>query len=538
MVGSLFTAGLAWSVIPLSFSWHWGSGVVVHSWRVFAFFAAFPSLACALALARAPESPRWLLARGRHLEAREVLTRIYDVNWRAEMQAAQGQEHGDPAPQKWCGVCWPSTPAVRVRQYLDDQAARTQTDLEQGTPEAPASSSSSSAPASRHGSKGIHYSQLSVSAVERENMPLVTGSVASENDQAAAAAPSSPDAILDDDSAAELREAQYAALSESERWSLFIAELERLDSVPMSLEEEDDDLLPSSPNSEGAHILPASPVSDADPDEPALSRWRSRVRALAHSVWSDTRRAFDKTLSLFSRAEDRSVTWKLLATWFFLEFGYYGLTMFLPSYLAARAHADNDDNTSDSSDAGMSVYLNAVVGALSALPANIASVFTVRYYGRIRTLVASLALSGACVLVVPLLHSSTAAVVMLCVFSGVNTASWNALNISTTELYHTDRRATAFGSEMTTQEAQPHRVRAHRRHISDLPLCVCVPLSALPLSSFLVSMGRVGAMLGNVMFGDLMGDSAVVPLVITGAALVVAAVAGAWLPETKTRNLA
>jgi len=99
--------------------------------------------------------------------------------------------------------------------------------------------------------------------------------------------------------------------------------------------------------------------------------------------------------------------------------------------------------------------------------------------------------------------SASAAEALLAVFNGVNTASWNALNISTTELYATHQRATAFG--------------------------------------FHAAAGRIGAILGNLMFGLFSGTGAnaqVLPLFCTAAALLAAAVAAVLLPETKDANLA
>ena len=56
---------------------------------------------------------------------------------------------------------------------------------------------------------------------------------------------------------------------------------------------------------------------------------------------------------------------------------------------------------------------------------------------------------------------------------------------------------------------------------------------------FCAALGRVGAILGNVMFGELMdGSSQVMPLFLTAAALLLSAISGAMLPETKNLNLA
>lgn len=51
-------------------------------------------------------------------------------------------------------------------------------------------------------------------------------------------------------------------------------------------------------------------------------------------------------------------------------------------------------------------------------------------------------------------------------------------------------------------------------------------------------MGRIGAILGNLMFGDFIGTSPVLPIFITGSTLVLAGIASILLPETKHRNLA
>jgi hypothetical protein len=63
------------------------------------------------------------------------------------------------------------------------------------------------------------------------------------------------------------------------------------------------------------------------------------------------------------------------------------------------------------------------------------------------------------------------------------------------------------------------------------------PLLSLS-DSFFAAMGRIGAILGNVMFGELESVSAAVPLFITGVSLLLAALTGGLLPETKHLNLA
>ena len=151
-----------------------------------------------------------------------------------------------------------------------------------------------------------------------------------------------------------------------------------------------------------------------------------------------------------------------------------GLTMWMPQYFADQSAQDDADGTSDAGgadgsgtgDAGNAMYITAVIGALSALPANLVSMWTVARYGRIKTLVSSLLLSSLCVLMVPLIASRDSAMAMLTVFSGVNTAAWNAINVATTEVYKTEVRATAFGSvehgETRSGEWREERERQER----------------------------------------------------------------------------
>mmetsp|Transcript_44655 Transcript_44655/g.83216 ORF Transcript_44655/g.83216 Transcript_44655/m.83216 type:complete len:474 (-) Transcript_44655:94-1515(-) len=67
-VGQLFTTLLAWSLIP-----H-------HGWRAFMACCALPSLLAAFSRPWIPESPRWLLTKGRVEEATQVLRDIAATN--------------------------------------------------------------------------------------------------------------------------------------------------------------------------------------------------------------------------------------------------------------------------------------------------------------------------------------------------------------------------------------------------------------------------------------------------------------------------
>ena len=88
---------------------------------------------------------------------------------------------------------------------------------------------------------------------------------------------------------------------------------------------------------------------------------------------------------------------------------------------------------------------------------------------------------------------------MLSVFTLVSVGAWNALNICTTELYDTQVRSTAFG--------------------------------------VMAAVGRMGAILGNVLFGEFIGGSVIVPMMITAGFLLASAIAAWRLKETKDEVL-
>ncbi|KAG8231556.1 hypothetical protein J437_LFUL011734, partial [Ladona fulva] len=72
---------VAWGIIPRP--WLLGSheiGFRYNSWRIFIAVSSLPSLLSALAVFCFPESPAFLLTRGKHDEALEAFQRIYHMN--------------------------------------------------------------------------------------------------------------------------------------------------------------------------------------------------------------------------------------------------------------------------------------------------------------------------------------------------------------------------------------------------------------------------------------------------------------------------
>lgn len=78
-LGNLFVAGLAWIVIPADIG-HKSEAFTYNSWRIFLLLCAVPSFIVAVLLFMLPESPKFLLTRGRSEEALEIFKHIYSIN--------------------------------------------------------------------------------------------------------------------------------------------------------------------------------------------------------------------------------------------------------------------------------------------------------------------------------------------------------------------------------------------------------------------------------------------------------------------------
>jgi putative MFS transporter len=82
---------------------------VTISWRVLFLVGGIPLLVGMYALARLPESPRWLVDKGRHAEAEQLVQRIEDSARRrgAHLEEPRVQVRADVEPTRWLEVFAP-----------------------------------------------------------------------------------------------------------------------------------------------------------------------------------------------------------------------------------------------------------------------------------------------------------------------------------------------------------------------------------------------------------------------------------------------
>lgn len=78
-LGNLFVAGLAWLIIPQEIGVY-SSNFIYNSWRIFLLICSLPSFVVGVMLFFLPESPKFLLSRGKSEKAIEIFKSIYHIN--------------------------------------------------------------------------------------------------------------------------------------------------------------------------------------------------------------------------------------------------------------------------------------------------------------------------------------------------------------------------------------------------------------------------------------------------------------------------
>ncbi|XP_044147917.1 synaptic vesicle glycoprotein 2C isoform X1 [Bufo gargarizans] len=145
------------------------------------------------------------------------------------------------------------------------------------------------------------------------------------------------------------------------------------------------------------------------------------------------------------------------------------------------------------------IYFVNFLGTLAVLPGNIVSALLMDKIGRLTMLGGSMVLSGISCFLLWFGTSESMMVGMLCVYNGLTISAWNSLDVVTVELYPTDKRSTGFG--------------------------------------FLNALCKAAAVLGNLIFGSLVGITKAIPILLASAVLVCGGLVGLRLPDTRNQVL-
>uniref|UniRef100_A0A673GXK4 Synaptic vesicle glycoprotein 2C-like n=1 Tax=Sinocyclocheilus rhinocerous TaxID=307959 RepID=A0A673GXK4_9TELE len=145
------------------------------------------------------------------------------------------------------------------------------------------------------------------------------------------------------------------------------------------------------------------------------------------------------------------------------------------------------------------VYFINFLGTLAVLPGNIVSALLMDKVGRLSMLGGSMVLSGISCFFLWFGTSESMMIAMLCLYNGLSISAWNSLDVVTAELYPTNRRGTGFG--------------------------------------FCNSMCKLAAVLGNLIFGSLVGITKSIPILLASSVLVAGGLVGLRLPDTRNNVL-
>uniref|UniRef100_A0A672H331 Synaptic vesicle glycoprotein 2Ca n=1 Tax=Salarias fasciatus TaxID=181472 RepID=A0A672H331_SALFA len=133
------------------------------------------------------------------------------------------------------------------------------------------------------------------------------------------------------------------------------------------------------------------------------------------------------------------------------------------------------------------VYFINFLGTLAVLPGNIVSALLMDKIGRLSML-------GISCFFLWFGTSESMMIFMLCLYNGLSISAWNSLDVVTTESFPTVRRGTGFG--------------------------------------FCNALCKLAAVLGNLIFGSLVGITKAIPILMASSVLVGGGLVGLRLPDT------
>ncbi|XP_077287897.1 synaptic vesicle glycoprotein 2A-like [Arctopsyche grandis] len=109
-IGNIILPLIAWGIIPNEWSITLFGSYKLHSWHIFLALFSIPPLASGLAMTTLPESPKFLMSRGRNEEALKVFKKIYALNTGKDPESypikslETSMSNGGEAPRGWAAI--------------------------------------------------------------------------------------------------------------------------------------------------------------------------------------------------------------------------------------------------------------------------------------------------------------------------------------------------------------------------------------------------------------------------------------------------
>ncbi|KAF0040578.1 hypothetical protein F2P81_006476 [Scophthalmus maximus] len=198
----------------------------------------------------------------------------------------------------------------------------------------------------------------------------------------------------------------------------------------------------------------------------------------------------------------------LLIIFYCISFSYYGLWMWFPELFervedggspCANVSLLSPLHNQSCYPVKTAVYMEGFIIAVSNLPGNIFTILMMESTGGKSLLCCSLVVSSLSVFLIYMVQTKTQSLILSCIFSCVSVIAWNALDVVGTELYPTHLRSSALG--------------------------------------FFAGIGRVAAIMGNVVFGKLVDTNCAVPVLLVSALLLTGGLVALKLPQSRQTEL-
>lgn len=125
--GMIYLPALAWAIIPLGKTHQFvfpGTGIELASWRIYLILVSLLNGLVLLGLVFLPESPKFLLTKGRSLETVEVLKKVYKWNGKGdqfnitELQLEDEEAVTKTEKQNPCMIVWTQTIALFRKEHI------------------------------------------------------------------------------------------------------------------------------------------------------------------------------------------------------------------------------------------------------------------------------------------------------------------------------------------------------------------------------------------------------------------------------------
>ncbi|XP_053181195.1 synaptic vesicle glycoprotein 2Ca isoform X2 [Scomber japonicus] len=250
-----------------------------------------------------------------------------------------------------------------------------------------------------------------------------------------------------------------------------------------------------------------------------------RIKAEVHGIYINLMKCFNYPM--------RENMIRLAIVWFTLSFGYYGLSVWFPDVIkhlqaddyASKVKIHNNERIEDFTfnftlenqihknglfinDRFISMKLKSVTFIDSTFRnCFFDDVTSVGSFFRNCTFIeafffntgGSMVLSGISCFFLWFGTSESMMIFMLCLYNGLSISAWNSLDVVTTESFPTVRRGTGFG--------------------------------------FCNALCKLAAVLGNLIFGSLVGITKAIPILMASSVLVGGGLVGLRLPDTRANVL-